>query len=69
MNMFYYIILGLVAGIASGIFGIGGGTIIIPVLVYIFGLSQHTAQGTTLALMVPPIGLLLTPPTTSIVPV
>jgi uncharacterized membrane protein YfcA len=58
MNQVLYIILGLVAGIASGIFGIGGGTILIPALVFIFGLTQHQAQGTTLALMVPPIGLL-----------
>jgi uncharacterized membrane protein YfcA len=42
----------------SGLLGIGGGIIIIPCLVFIFGLSQHAAQGTTLALMVPPIGLL-----------
>jgi len=53
-----YIVLGLVAGIASGIFGIGGGSIMIPVLVYLFGLTQHQAQGTTLAIMVLPIGLL-----------
>ncbi|MCK4912219.1 MAG: sulfite exporter TauE/SafE family protein [Candidatus Omnitrophica bacterium] len=53
-----YIALGLGAGIASGFLGIGGGSILIPVLVYIFGLSQHQAQGTTLALMIPPIGLL-----------
>lgn len=52
------ILLGLLAGSVSGILGIGGATIIIPALVYLFGLSQHTAQGTTLALMVPPIGLL-----------
>jgi hypothetical protein len=39
-------------------FGIGGGTILIPALVYLFGLTQHQAQGTTLAVMVPPIGLL-----------
>jgi len=58
MNYFMYVILGLVAGIASGIFGIGGGTILIPALIFIFGLTQHQAQGTTLALMVPPIGLL-----------
>lgn len=58
MNYLLYIILGLVAGVSSGMLGIGGGTILIPVLVYIFGLSQHQAQGTTLALMVPPIGLL-----------
>lgn len=53
-----YIILGLVAGILGGMFGIGGGTILIPVMVYLFGLTQHQAQGTTLAIMVPPIGLL-----------
>ncbi len=58
MNAILYIILGLVAGIFSGMFGIGGGTILIPVLVYLFGLTQHQAQGTTLAILVPPIGLL-----------
>lgn len=58
MNQVLYIALGLIAGIASGILGIGGGTILIPAMVFIFGLTQHQAQGTTLALMVPPIGLL-----------
>jgi len=53
-----YILLGLVAGIAGGMFGIGGGTILIPALVYLFGMTQHQAQGTTLAIMVLPIGLL-----------
>ena len=53
-----YIILGLIAGTASGFLGIGGGTIIIPALVYLCGFSQHQAQGTTLAMMIPPIGLL-----------
>ena len=53
-----YIILGLVAGIASGLVGIGGGIIIVPALVFIFKFSQHQAQGTTLALMIPPIGIL-----------
>jgi uncharacterized membrane protein YfcA len=58
MNVFLYILLGLVAGMFSGLMGIGGAIIIIPAMVLLFGLSQHTAQGTTLALMVPPIGLL-----------
>ena len=53
-----YVLWGLIAGVASGFFGIGGGLILIPVLGLVFGLSQHQAQGTTLALMVPPIGLL-----------
>ncbi len=52
------ILIGLMAGILSGLIGIGGATIIIPALVFIFGFSQHIAQGTTLGLMVPPIGLL-----------
>lgn len=52
-----YILLGLVAGFLSGLIGIGGGVIIVPVLVFWFGFTQHHAQGTTLALMVPPIGL------------
>ena len=53
-----YIILGIVAGILSGLIGIGGGIIIIPALVLLLGFSQHEAQGTTLALMVPPVGIL-----------
>ena len=52
-----YILLGVVAGALSGLIGIGGGVLIVPALVFLFGLSQHEAQGTTLALMVPPIGL------------
>lgn len=58
MSQLLYVILGIVAGIFGGMFGIGGGTILIPALVYLFGLTQHQAQGTTLAIMVPPIGLL-----------
>jgi uncharacterized membrane protein YfcA len=58
MNIFLYLLLGLVTGVLSGLFGIGGAIVIIPSLVLFFGLSQHMAQGTTLALMVPPIGLL-----------
>ena len=58
MNQSLYIILGLVAGIFGGMFGIGGGTILIPALVFLCGLTQHQAQGTTLAIMIPPIGFL-----------
>jgi uncharacterized membrane protein YfcA len=53
-----YGFLGLAAGAASGLLGIGGAVVIIPALVFIFGFSQKMAQGTTLLLMVPPIGLL-----------
>ena len=55
---FEYILLGLVGGILSGILGIGGATFIVPILVLLFGWQQHTAQGTTLAMLVPPVGLL-----------
>ncbi len=58
MNQILYILLGLVAGIFGGMFGIGGGVILIPALVFLFGLTQHQAQGTTLAILIPPIGLL-----------
>ncbi|ABA20681.1 conserved hypothetical protein [Trichormus variabilis ATCC 29413] len=52
------LILGLVAGIVSGMTGIGGGIIILPALIFLLGFSQQQAQGTTLALLVPPIDLL-----------
>jgi len=58
MTQGMYILLGLTAGVFGGMFGIGGGVILIPAMVYFFGLTQHQAQGTTLAIMVPPIGLL-----------
>lgn len=58
MTQVLYVILGIAAGTLSGMLGIGGGIVLIPALVFIFGLTQHQAQGTTLALMVPPIGLL-----------
>lgn len=52
------LVLGLVGGIASGLIGIGGGVILVPALVFLFGLGQHHAQGTSMALMVPPVGIL-----------
>ena len=51
-------LIGLGGGILSGVLGIGGATLIIPALIYFLKFNQHLAQGTTLALMVPPIGLL-----------
>jgi len=58
MQIFGLLVTGLVAGVMSGLLGIGGGTIVIPALIYFYGMSQHMSQGTTLAMMVPPIGLL-----------
>ncbi|MCA9508661.1 MAG: sulfite exporter TauE/SafE family protein [Myxococcales bacterium] len=51
------ICLGLAAGILGGIVGIGGGIILVPALVLVFGFTQHMAQGTTLAALIPPVGL------------
>jgi uncharacterized protein len=51
------IVIGLMAGIFGGIFGVGGAIIMIPAMIYILGVDQHTAQGTSLAVMLPPIGL------------
>jgi uncharacterized membrane protein YfcA len=58
MNIVLYLLVGLLGGIFSGMLGLGGGIVMVPTLAFLFGLSQHQAQGTTLALMVPPIGLL-----------
>jgi uncharacterized protein len=58
VNILLYILLGVGAGILSGVVGIGGGILIVPALVFLFGFSQQQAQGTTLALLVPPIGIL-----------
>jgi hypothetical protein len=53
-----FIAIGLAAGMLSGMFGVGGGIIIVPALVFFAGMSQHTAQGTSLGLMLFPIGIL-----------
>ena len=51
------IAIGLMAGVFGGIFGVGGAIIMIPAMVFFLGVDQHTAQGTSLAVMLPPIGL------------
>ncbi len=52
-----FVLLGVAAGTFSGLVGMGGGIVMVPALVLLFGFSQHLAQGTVLAVMVPPIGL------------
>ena len=52
------LMVGLVAGMLGGIVGVGGGIIIVPALVYFLGFSQHTAQGTSLGLIMLPVGIL-----------
>jgi uncharacterized protein len=50
--------IGIVSGAFAGLLGIGGGIILIPALVFFMGLGQQAAQGTSLAMMLPPIGIL-----------
>lgn len=50
--------IGVCAGFLSGMVGIGGGIVIVPMLVYFLGFDQHTAQGTTLFMFLFPIGIL-----------
>jgi uncharacterized membrane protein YfcA len=52
------ILVGLIGGTLSGLTGLGGGFIMVPLLVYLFGMTQHGAQGTSLAVLLPPLGLL-----------
>lgn len=50
--------IGILAGVVSGFIGVGGGIVVVPLLIFFLGLSQHQAQGTSLALMLPPITIL-----------
>ena len=52
------LLTGVVGGIASGLFGIGGGVIMVPILGLLLGFSQHRAQGTSLVALIPPTGIL-----------
>lgn len=52
------IVIGIITGIMAGMLGIGGAIIMIPALVFFLGISQQTAQGTSLAVMLPPIGII-----------
>jgi len=52
-----FLVIGILGGIAAGLFGVGGGIVIVPALIYWAGFSQHKATGTSLAVLLPPIGL------------
>lgn len=52
------IIIGLITGFLAGMLGIGGGLVVIPALAMVLGMTQHAAQGTSLAMMLPPIGII-----------
>lgn len=51
------LLLGLIAGMLVGLLGIGGGIVLVPAMVYLLHMDQHLAQGTSLFIMLPPIGL------------
>jgi len=53
-----FLLVGAFTGAASGMFGIGGGVFVIPAMVYLFGFSQKMATGTSLGMLLPPIGIL-----------
>lgn len=57
MEWIYSMGIGLGAGLLSGLFGIGGGVLIVPALVYFMGFSQKLATGTSLAILLPPVGI------------
>ncbi len=59
-HLIILIVIGILSGVLAGVFGVGGAIIVIPALVFILGLSQHDAQGTSLAFMLPPVGILAT---------
>jgi hypothetical protein len=52
------LVIGIITGVMAGMLGIGGGLVVIPALVMVMGMSQQAAQGTSLAMMLPPIGIL-----------
>ena len=58
LNIIILILIGSIAGILSGLFGIGGGIVIIPALMFLKGFPQLKAQGTSLIAMLPPVGIL-----------
>lgn len=57
MQTIIVVLIGLGAGVLVGLMGIGGGIVVVPALVYLLRMDQHVAQGTSLFMLLPPIGL------------
>jgi len=57
VTIFLVLVLGVVAGIMVGLLGIGGGIVLVPAMVHVLHMDQHLAQGTSLFILLPPIGL------------
>lgn len=58
MQLIMLFVIGLAAGLLSGMFGVGGGVIIVPALVFLVGMNQQAANGTSLIALLLPVGLL-----------
>jgi uncharacterized membrane protein YfcA len=58
MQLFILFVIGVAAGLLSGMFGVGGGVIIVPALVFLFGMNQQSASATSLIALLLPVGLL-----------
>jgi uncharacterized membrane protein YfcA len=58
MKVILSLLVGLVAGVYGGALGLGGGAIMVPAMVFVFGMTQHQAQGTSLAALLPPVFIL-----------
>ena len=58
MDIVFGLIIGVLAGILGGMFGIGGGILIVPACIYLLGMTQQKAQGTSLVALLAPVGLL-----------
>lgn len=58
MDIVYSLLTGLAAGVLGGMFGVGGGILIVPACVYVMGMSLQRAQGTSLAILLMPVGIL-----------
>lgn len=58
LSLLIYVLIGLVGGVASGFFGIGGGLVMVPLMVFALDFTQKKAQGTSLALFLFPVGFL-----------
>jgi uncharacterized protein len=58
LRLFLILLVACVVGVCAGMFGVGGGVLLVPLLVMLFNFEQHVAQGTSLMALVPPVGLL-----------
>jgi uncharacterized protein len=58
MDLIIVLLIGLTAGVLGGFFGVGGGVLIVPALVLLLAIPQHTAVGTSLGALLPPVGVL-----------